>query len=89
VTEAQPLVTPVYVPEIGDTVLLLSQRLVSTAQGDIDLDLYQSGLSIEAEVRRTHPTEPSTLIIRERINLKPTINAWVKDLLDRAQKESS
>lgn len=77
-------------PEVVDhagTLLFLAERYVTVEQGDLEVAVYRAGHFLEAEVRRTHETEPSTVVLTERITLEPTLQVWLKDLLDRAEKE--
>lgn len=86
--EPQPLVAPAPVSSEG-SVLFMAERYVHVEQGDLEVTVYHAGYYLEAEVRRNHETEPSTTVLTERITLEPTLQAWLKDLLDRAQKGES
>lgn len=62
----------------------------STTQGDLEVELYRSSSHLEAEVHREFKDgRPSELVLKERLDLTPMLQAWVKDLLDRAQKTAT
>lgn len=86
-TDPKPLVAPEIVPP-DNTILFLPQRIADTSRGNFEVDIYMSGYTIEAEVTHTptHTDNPSALILSERITLKPTLQAWLTDLLDRAEE---
>lgn len=87
-TEPKPIVAPVIVPH-EDSVLFLAQYMAGAKRGDIEIEVHISGLLLEAEVRRIDPLNPSEILLTERLNLEPTLQAWFTDLLNRAKEEST
>lgn len=82
------IAAPIVEPTEGS--ILLSEHFASAEQGDLTIDLYRTPYLIEAEVRRTFADGgPSKLVLNERLNIRPSLDSWLKDLLDRAQKETS
>lgn len=70
--------------------ILLVEHFGKAEQGDLTIDLYRTTNLIEAEVRRTFKDgRPTELVLKERLNLRPSLDSWLKDLLDRAQKGTS
>lgn len=83
------IVAPTVVPH-EDTILFFAELFASTTQGDLEVELYRSSSHLQAEVRREFKDgRPSELVLKERLDLTPMLQAWLKDLLDRAQKTTT
>lgn len=77
---AQNIAAPVVVGS-DDMGMLMTEHFASTQQGDLEVDLYRTGVLIEAVVSRA-----GERVLREILNIRPSLDSWLKTLLDRAQK---
>lgn len=81
---ARPVVEPAGVALGG---LEHFASLPATPGGNIEVDFYRTGSIIEARVTRNHNDDrPSTLLVIERLNIRPSLDSWLKTLLDRAEE---
>lgn len=82
------IATPVVEPAEGAALAGLEHFASHVTYGsDIEVDFYRTGSIIEARVTRYHDDgRPSTLLITERLNIRPSLDTWLKTLLDRAEK---
>jgi hypothetical protein len=72
----QPTIVPT-----EDTILFLAQQFAEGENGrGLRYDIWIAGSYLECDI-----TSAGDRVLRERIDIRPLLNAWVADLLTRAE----